>query len=185
MFYVCIYLPVYLSIFPSIYEAWIPAACTCIHMQDMHQLHKDPFPKTPSFLKELFSSEQGLTNYSVTFSMIRAKEMIHPWRLTWNIIMEVWKIIFLSKWVICRVYVNLPRCIHIIQAPFSREKDHDSLQCVSSFHPCFTGSLRRRASTSKRSEDTMSRTSGAMSHWLQGPSGKGILARGEEWKNFW
>ena len=24
---------------------------------------------------------------------------IHPWRLTWNIIMEVWKIIFLSKWV--------------------------------------------------------------------------------------
>ena len=24
---------------------------------------------------------------------------LHPWRLTWNIIMEVWKIIFLSKWV--------------------------------------------------------------------------------------
>ena len=24
---------------------------------------------------------------------------IHPWRLRWNIIMEVWKIIFLSKWV--------------------------------------------------------------------------------------
>ena len=27
---------------------------------------------------------------------------LHPGRLTWNIIMEVWKIIFLSKWVICR-----------------------------------------------------------------------------------
>ena len=27
---------------------------------------------------------------------------LHPRRLTWNIIMEVWKIIFLSKWVICR-----------------------------------------------------------------------------------
>ena len=27
----------------------------------------------------------------------------HPGRLTWNIIMEVWKIIFLSKWVICRL----------------------------------------------------------------------------------
>ena len=26
---------------------------------------------------------------------------LHPWRLTWNIVMEVWKIIFLSKWVIC------------------------------------------------------------------------------------
>ena len=26
----------------------------------------------------------------------------HPWRLTWNITMEVWKIISLSKWVIWR-----------------------------------------------------------------------------------
>ena len=26
---------------------------------------------------------------------------IHPGRLTWNIIIEVWKIMFLSKWVIC------------------------------------------------------------------------------------
>ena len=24
--------------------------------------------------------------------------------------MEVWKIIFLSKWVICRFHVNLPGC---------------------------------------------------------------------------
>ena len=35
---------------------------------------------------------------------------VHPWRLTWNIIMEVGKIIFLSKWVICRFHVNLPGC---------------------------------------------------------------------------
>ena len=35
---------------------------------------------------------------------------LHPGRLTWNIIMEVWKIIFLSKWVICRFHVNLPGC---------------------------------------------------------------------------
>ena len=35
---------------------------------------------------------------------------IHPWRLTWNIIMEVWKMIFLPKWVICRFHVNLPGC---------------------------------------------------------------------------
>ena len=33
---------------------------------------------------------------------------VHPWRLTWNIIMEVWKIMFLSKRVICRFHVNLP-----------------------------------------------------------------------------
>ena len=36
--------------------------------------------------------------------------MLTPGRLTWNIIVEVWKIIFLSKWVICRFHVNLPRC---------------------------------------------------------------------------
>ena len=35
---------------------------------------------------------------------------LHPWRLTWNIVMEVWKIIFLHKWVICRFHVNLPGC---------------------------------------------------------------------------
>ena len=35
---------------------------------------------------------------------------VHPRRFTWNIIMEVWKIIFLSKWVICRFHVNLPGC---------------------------------------------------------------------------
>ena len=28
----------------------------------------------------------------------------------WNIIMEVWKIIFLYKWVICRFHLNLPGC---------------------------------------------------------------------------
>ena len=35
---------------------------------------------------------------------------VHPGRLTWNIIIEVWKIIFLSKWVIWRFHVNLPGC---------------------------------------------------------------------------
>ena len=35
---------------------------------------------------------------------------LHPRRLTWNIIMGVWKIIFLSKWVTCRFHVNLPGC---------------------------------------------------------------------------
>ena len=42
----------------------------------------------------------------------------HPWRLTWNmehiIIMEVWKIMFLSTWVICGFHVNLPRCMYIV-----------------------------------------------------------------------
>ena len=36
--------------------------------------------------------------------------LLHPCRLTWNIIMEVGKMIFLSKWVIYRFHVNLPGC---------------------------------------------------------------------------
>ena len=40
--------------------------------------------------------------------------VIHPGRSTWNIIMEVWKIIFLSKWLISRFHVNLPGCIWMI-----------------------------------------------------------------------
>ena len=35
--------------------------------------------------------------------------LIHPGRLTSNPKMEVWKIMFLSTWVICRFHLNLPR----------------------------------------------------------------------------
>ena len=34
--------------------------------------------------------------------VVENSKQIHTWRLTWNIIMKVWKIIFLSKRVICR-----------------------------------------------------------------------------------
>ena len=44
------------------------------------------------------------------------KWRLHPGRLTWNIIIGVWNIMFLSKWVICRFHVNLPGCKH--QVPF-------------------------------------------------------------------
>ena len=36
--------------------------------------------------------------------------ILYPGRLTWNITMEVWKIMFLSKWLISRFHVNLPGC---------------------------------------------------------------------------
>ena len=41
--------------------------------------------------------KEDLVEISVVFEL-------HPWRLTWNIYnsLQVWKIIFLSKWVICR-----------------------------------------------------------------------------------
>ena len=40
----------------------------------------------------------------------RCMSDVHPGRLIWNIIMEVWKIIFLSKWLISRFHVYLPGC---------------------------------------------------------------------------
>ena len=42
------------------------------------------------------------------------QQYVHPGGLTWNIIMEVWKIIFLSKWVIWRFHVYLPGCTYVI-----------------------------------------------------------------------
>ena len=45
------------------------------------------------------------------------ERQVHPGRLTWNIIMEVWKILFFSKWVICRFHVNLPGCKAIKSRP--------------------------------------------------------------------
>ena len=58
-------------------------------------------------------SLQQQLELDIWFSRVFA--YIHPWRLTWNIIMEVWKIIFLSKWVIYRFHVNLPGCIGFTQ----------------------------------------------------------------------
>ena len=38
---------------------------------------------------------------------------VHPGRLTWNIIMEVWQMIFLFNWVIFWFHVSLPGCMII------------------------------------------------------------------------
>ena len=37
-------------------------------------------------------------------------QQLHPGRLTWNVIIGDWKIIFLSKWVIGMFHVNLAGC---------------------------------------------------------------------------
>ena len=70
---------------------------------------------------------------SASFSLALQSQMkgsfwgswIHPGRLTWNIIIEVWKIIFLSKWVICMFHVNLPGCSNL------NEKSSSSPTCCS------------------------------------------------------
>ena len=38
------------------------------------------------------------------------RALLHPGRLTWNLKMMVWKMIFLFNWVIFRFHVNLPGC---------------------------------------------------------------------------
>ena len=56
-----------------------------------------------------------ILHHCLSYIRIQATRLlIHSWRLTWNIVMEVWKIIFLSKWVICRFHVNLAGCNHFI-----------------------------------------------------------------------
>ena len=60
-----------------------------------------------------FSWQGSLAEFAYSFwggSPHYFQNLATPRRLTWNIIMEVWKIMFLSKWVICRFHVNLPGC---------------------------------------------------------------------------
>ena len=59
-----------------------------------------------------------------THTHIQRGKELHPWRLTWNIIMEVWKIIFLSKWVICMFHVNLPGCTPPKTSEFTPENQY-------------------------------------------------------------
>ena len=59
------------------------------------------------YIYQVPRSGWSLCNYRNTNGPAK---QIHPGRLTWNTIMEVWKIMFLSKWVICRFHVNLPGC---------------------------------------------------------------------------
>ena len=62
------------------------------------------------------SSQDGALEGAVSDVCLVTRNMkfpcgLHPGRLIWTIIMEVWMIIFLSKWVICRFHVNLPGCM--------------------------------------------------------------------------
>ena len=92
----------------------------------------------------IFASAEGLT-YATRWSIFRCEKgqgvgflgkkpwreaeralRLHPGRLTWNIIMEVWKIIFFSTWLIYRFHVILPGCRYS-QTKISKWKNHDTL----------------------------------------------------------
>ena len=78
------------------------------HVQIVHQTCR--MQKAGWKRREQPSLHRWLQQFQGVWWCWLAKGFLHPWRLTWNIIMEVWKIIFLSKWVICSFHVNLPRC---------------------------------------------------------------------------
>jgi len=59
--------------------------------------------------------------------------LIPPWRLTWNIIMEVWKVIFLSKWMICRFHANL------VGGRFNTLSSNANLYCLHWCESCILG----------------------------------------------
>ena len=74
----------------------------CIIMEWLHLLLLWCPARQHFFLSFFFFKGEGIP--------VR-KEWDTPLKINgWNIIMEVWKIIFLSKWVICRFHVNLPGC---------------------------------------------------------------------------
>ena len=59
---------------------------------------------------DVFLNCSGWNSVNARLSFL---DIVHPGRLTWNIIIEVGKIIFLSKWVIWMFHVNLPGCIWV------------------------------------------------------------------------
>ena len=74
----------------------------------MHALRKNSRFLSPSCW-------QIMGRWSVKFLVWHSfTGVLRPSRLTWNKIIGVWKIIFLSKWVICMFHVNLPGCSFLL-----------------------------------------------------------------------
>ena len=59
----------------------------------------------------VFRQSYGVRMKESGKTKLRRFGSLHPGRLTWNIIIGVWKIIFLSKWVIDMFHLHLPRCL--------------------------------------------------------------------------
>ena len=101
LIYVRIYIYTYIYIYIYIY-------CIYIYMNRNLYLHIHSI----IISKKSWSNAEDIKNHSSpTMKHPYADDYlqgIHPGRLTWNITMEVWKIIFLSKWLISRFHVNLP-----------------------------------------------------------------------------
>ena len=64
-------------------------------------------PAPPWYLLNIWMSHRWASSSHQHWPHCYEITWVHPWRLTWNIIMEVWKIMFLSRLVICRFHVNL------------------------------------------------------------------------------
>ena len=80
---------------------------------DLHSLHRlasrSWAPIVPWWCRQLWTWLVW-NRWGTSWISHGGRFQIHRWRWTWNIIMEVWKTTFLSKWGICRFHVNLPGC---------------------------------------------------------------------------
>ena len=94
---------------------YLQQVCGMLSINQQQCFSKCPYPelgtnpKEAKMLSLLWWCEQhfkNIQNWKKTH-----QSYLHPGRLTWNLKMMVWKIIFLSKWVICRFHVNFPGCI--------------------------------------------------------------------------
>jgi len=91
------------------------------------------------FLKKKKTKKKILficSSFLLFSSNFHRSSKVHPGGLTWNIITEVCKMIFRSKWVICRFHVNLPGCIKKTSMLFS------NFQLVSPFFGSPTSKVR-------------------------------------------
>ena len=106
-----IYAPVIIYLYCM---CWWIRKILCVHTNDFHLprphqvQHHQPNDPLAEFGASVTSG--SFKNKSPRMDVDHLNQ--HPGRLTWNIIMEVWKIMFLSKWMICRFHVNLPEWNH-------------------------------------------------------------------------
>ena len=106
----------------SAYLAWIPCCFLLKENQRLSAISRGEFStgfiiSSPGMIiQALWDDLNSVFCWEDPFSWV------DPGRLTWNIIIEVWKIMFLSKWVICMFQGVFEKEHHLPNLHFSASK---------------------------------------------------------------